>query len=253
VGYARALSVTAEPGKTFSYNNEAVQLLAAVVEAAAGEPVDAYVAKRILRPIGVANWTWKRDRRGNVQTFSGLALSARDLARLGQLLLDRGISSSKRVLAANAIDAVTTPSGPPCGCGLLWWIRQSPAYQVQTAKRLEALTQAGFSAASKLLPLTGKRFQFAGQYWMEAGALLDAGERTALADLSWRGTSPTDQVSSQKIGFYADGWLGQKVVVYPEKRLVVVRLRRAANTPATSDVQRASFADLFDRLESIDW
>jgi len=71
------------PGSRFSYNNEATQLLPHLVEMAAGCPLDEYVQARIFRPLGIAEWSWKKDKAGTPLAYSGLSLGARDLLSIG--------------------------------------------------------------------------------------------------------------------------------------------------------------------------
>lgn len=90
LAFVRESPISEPPGTVFSYNNEATQLLSGVIEAAAGEPVDAYLDSRLFQPMGIADWSWERDPVGNAQTFYGLSLHPADLARIGLLMLDGG-------------------------------------------------------------------------------------------------------------------------------------------------------------------
>ncbi len=121
--YARSRDVESDPGTTFSYNNEAVQRLAGVVEKAAGKPADVYLAERLFRPLGISDFRWAHDRAGNVQAFSGLSLHARDLAKLGVLFANDGAWSEKQLLPAAWVRESTTPAQPNAPVGYLWWMR----------------------------------------------------------------------------------------------------------------------------------
>ncbi len=122
--YARGLPLDAEPGGEFSYNNEAVQLLSGVVAAAAGVSLDAYLGKELFEPMGITDWTWTgRDRAGNVAAYADLKLHPRDVARIGQLVLDRGLWNRRSLLPAEWIRLSGSPGrGDTPFHGLLWWL-----------------------------------------------------------------------------------------------------------------------------------
>lgn len=128
--YARGLDVVTEPGSTFSYNNEATQLLSGVVEKAAGKPVDAFLAERLFKPLGITEWKWERDGAGNVQTFYGLSLHARDLAKIGVLLANGGTYNDAPVLSPAWIRESTTPAKPNGEYGYLFWLRYRSGAQI---------------------------------------------------------------------------------------------------------------------------
>ncbi len=119
--YARGLPVADEPGKHFSYSNEAVALLPAIVLAAAGEPLDMYLRDSLLKPLGISDYKWDRDAAGNVMAYGGLWLLPRDLARIGQLMADAGRWEKKRIVPAAWVSACTTPARADIqDYGLLW-------------------------------------------------------------------------------------------------------------------------------------
>lgn len=123
VAYVRKLDVTADPGTVYSYNNEAVALLSGVLTQAAGRPVDDYLRERLFAPIGVRKFTWDRDDAGNTLTYANLTLSARDLARVGQVVIDGGTVGKKRLIAQDTLAALGAPATTASNIqGLLWML-----------------------------------------------------------------------------------------------------------------------------------
>jgi CubicO group peptidase (beta-lactamase class C family) len=181
--YARQRPLVEEPGRRFDYSNEATQLLAGVVRASAGQPLDSYLRDRLFTPVGIRDWRWEKDPAGNVQAFAGLALTARDLARIGLLMLAEGAWGDTVVLSPTWISHCTSPALPASApfYGLLWYLRG-------------------------------------------AGA-------------------PDPRLRS----FYADGWLGQRLVVYPGQALVAVRLHRARGGEGDAENRECGF-DAFQGL-----
>jgi len=119
--YARGLPVTDELGKHFSYSNEAVALLPAIVLAAAGKPLDMHLRESLFTPLGITDHKWDRDAAGNVMAYGGLWLHPRDLARIGQLMAGSGRWEKKQIVPSAWVHACTTPARADIqDYGLLW-------------------------------------------------------------------------------------------------------------------------------------
>ena len=111
VRQALAADLAYPPGSHFFYDNKAVNLLAGIVEKASGRKLDEYVRDELFAPLGIARFAWMRDPSGNPHVLAGLQLDARDLARVGQLMLDQGLYDGKRLLAAAFVRRGTPPGG----------------------------------------------------------------------------------------------------------------------------------------------
>jgi len=120
--YVRRHSVPTPPGTTYSYNNDAVQLLGAIIHSATHEHADELLRKRIFLPLGIETASWFRDDLGAPFVYAGLKISPRDLATLGRLMLDGGRFKNKQIVPSKWISAMTTmPSSTVTPMyGLLW-------------------------------------------------------------------------------------------------------------------------------------
>jgi CubicO group peptidase (beta-lactamase class C family) len=85
---SRKLSTT--PGSTFAYCGGCSHLLAEIVRRTTGTPVDAFAARYLFTPLGIATFTWAKAPNGMPYGFSGLRLRSRDVAKFGLLLMRRG-------------------------------------------------------------------------------------------------------------------------------------------------------------------
>jgi CubicO group peptidase (beta-lactamase class C family) len=122
VDYAMRLPVR-DPGTRCAYSNEGIALLSGVLELAAGEPVDAYVKREIFEPLTIRDFKWDRDEAGHTITYAQLALTARDLARLGQLCADGG----GEILSARVIQEFAQPGSKlDRHRGLIWRLWYDP-------------------------------------------------------------------------------------------------------------------------------
>jgi len=126
---------TGPPGP-FTYNSAAVHLLGVVVQSATGTPLASLADQRLFQPIGIKSAIWEQLERGMVNGGSGLQLTGQDLARLGQLMLQKGLSGSDQVVPASWIASVTTPQFPwrdtdgaqaSATYGYLWWVADPPS------------------------------------------------------------------------------------------------------------------------------
>lgn len=131
VGFLLDRPMAAPPGTAFSYNSAAVHLLGVVLEEVAGRPLPEWADQALFQPLGIRRATWEPLAGGRVNGGSGLDLRPRDVARLGQLMLQRGWSASRPVVPAPWVEAATTrrfpwavEAGPMSrtSYGLLWWL-----------------------------------------------------------------------------------------------------------------------------------
>lgn len=80
-------------GTHFSYQSLATQILGLCLEKAIKQPLAQYMTSKLWQPAGMkynAYWTLDSKKKRHARTFAGLALTARDMARFGQLLVHRG-------------------------------------------------------------------------------------------------------------------------------------------------------------------
>ncbi|MBN2414503.1 serine hydrolase [bacterium] len=94
-----SLPLTGEPGKTYCYSNGVPVVLAALIEQAVGMETDTFTEAVLFHPLGIMEYQWTRYPDGSLEADGGLALRSRDLAKIGQLLLQKGEWDGKRVIS----------------------------------------------------------------------------------------------------------------------------------------------------------
>ncbi len=121
---ARTLPIATPPGAAFKYNNQGPFLVAAAVEHAAAERLHPFLLRTLFEPMCIAKSSWLTDRTGRAAGYAGLTISAFDLAKLGQLLLNRGLWGSQRLLSEEWIrlSALSSSQTVNKNVGLLWFL-----------------------------------------------------------------------------------------------------------------------------------
>lgn len=103
-----AEEVKHEPGSFFVYNSLATYMLSAIVQKVTGEKVVDYLTPRLFIPLGITDASWEECSQGINVGGWGLFLKTEDLAKLGQLFLQKGKWNGKRIISAKWIKEATT-------------------------------------------------------------------------------------------------------------------------------------------------
>ncbi|WP_162146180.1 serine hydrolase domain-containing protein [Inquilinus limosus] len=118
----------AAPGERFTYSGGATALLSAVLKQVSGRPLDVLAREVLFAPLGIADAEWVRYPNGDPIAASGLRLRPRDIARIGQLVLDRGAWQGKQIVSAAWIEQATAPQitvEDQVDYGFQWWLGRS--------------------------------------------------------------------------------------------------------------------------------
>ncbi len=103
-----ATPVPQKPGTLFYYNSPATYLLSATVTKVTGQTVRDYLTPRIFEPLGIPTPDWDLSAQGYNHGASGLHIRTEDIAKFGQLLLQRGEWNGRRLVPADWIDLATS-------------------------------------------------------------------------------------------------------------------------------------------------
>ncbi len=110
------LKVVEEPGKKYAYKSGDTQLLSFVLEAALrrGEvsTISDYAEQKLWKPLGAAeDALWNLDRKGgDEKTYCCFNTTARDLARLGRLMLNHGNWNGRQIISEAYLHEAVTPA-----------------------------------------------------------------------------------------------------------------------------------------------
>jgi len=134
------LPLVAAPGSAFAYGPSHLQIFAELLRRKLnGRSTISYLEENVLSPLGLTSLEFKKDGRGNPLPASGFELSAREWARLGELLLGHGNYHGKQLVPANLLGQAFVGSDVNPSYGLTFWLnRQAPnAREIDIEKELD--------------------------------------------------------------------------------------------------------------------
>ena len=100
-------SVNGKPGTEFQYNSLNTYVLSAIVTKRTGETLTEYLTPRLFGPLGITKYYWETCPKGITKGGWGLFLCAEDMAKLGQLYLQRGKWNGQQLVSEYWIEIST--------------------------------------------------------------------------------------------------------------------------------------------------
>lgn len=122
-GLDNRLQREAAPGETWFYNTPAYQLLHRVLREATGKPSNRLLQDWLAKPLGLTHSSFEPRRNPRRPDQLGLVTTARDLLRIGELVLRDGTLDGQRLVDARRLSRLLAPSqtlNPSYGS--LWWL-----------------------------------------------------------------------------------------------------------------------------------
>ena len=100
--YVLTQPLAAHPGEVFNYNTGTTNLLGLILRKISGKRLDAFAKETLFDPLGIEDWDWDYAAGFNPAAGSGLRLRPRDLAKIGQLVLERGKWHGRQIVSSKA-------------------------------------------------------------------------------------------------------------------------------------------------------
>ena len=128
VDYVLSEPLVATPGTDFTYSSGLSQVLAKVLIEATGQELSDYTSDNLLKPLGITNFGWKRrpnqgSKQGDHFGGLGIELRPRDMAKLGQLVLQDGSWLGNQILSRPWMYSATADqTAQNQGYGYQWWV-----------------------------------------------------------------------------------------------------------------------------------
>jgi CubicO group peptidase (beta-lactamase class C family) len=132
--FVLARPLVATPGTVWNYNSGGVELLGDILQKVSHRPLDKFAKQALFDPLEITDWQWQQGKNGTLAASWGLWLRPRDLAKIGQLVLDHGVWEGHKIVSAAWIKTMTARHSPPgwlfehrgLSYGYLWWRGKLP-------------------------------------------------------------------------------------------------------------------------------
>ncbi len=136
-----SLPVADEPGTKFLYNSGASYMLSSIVKKVTGLSAHEYLHPRLYEPLGIVGATWTENAEGVNIGASHLRIRTEDIAKLGQLYLQKGVWDNKQIISKEWVAAASVKhieSGNPdnswgFGYGYQFWMNPPGGFRADGA------------------------------------------------------------------------------------------------------------------------
>ena len=123
-------SVAEKPGTKFQYNSLNSYVLSAIITERTGMSMDEYLKPRLFEPLGITDYLWEKCPRGITKGGWGLFMHTEDMAKLGQLYLNKGKWNGKQIIPESWAEASVTKKVDSIegtyGYGYQLWMEERP-------------------------------------------------------------------------------------------------------------------------------
>jgi CubicO group peptidase (beta-lactamase class C family) len=139
---ARPMAVT--PGTVFKYNSGSPMMVAAIIEMATRLPLEEFARKALFEPLEIRDFTWLKNARGFCHAGGGLSLKPMDMAKIGELVLNKGMWRGRRIVSEGWIERAVTPRFATefndSGYGYFWWTKD---YDLGEGRKMRVVSSRG--------------------------------------------------------------------------------------------------------------
>lgn len=132
-----SLALRDEPGARFNYSTGVSHVLAAALTEATGMSACEFAHRFLFQPLGIEAEFWGFDPQGYFTGGHSLSMTAREIARFGQLFLNEGFWQGERIVPGWWVAASTSPQidigNNYAGYGYYWWLNRIANYDMYSA------------------------------------------------------------------------------------------------------------------------
>jgi CubicO group peptidase (beta-lactamase class C family) len=117
------------PMTEWYYNGGGAVLAGDIVRRTSGQRLEEFAQEHLFGPLGIEDAGWTILPSGVVDAAGGVSLRPRDMAKLGQLVLDGGTWRGQRIVSGDRVKEMTSrlvQFNPTEGYGYFWWTRTYP-------------------------------------------------------------------------------------------------------------------------------
>ena len=123
-------SITGTSGENFLYNSLNSYVLSAIVTERTGQTLTEYLEPRLFAPLGITHYFWEKCPKGITKGGWGLFLCTEDMAKLGQLYLQKGKWNGQQIIPEFWVEVSTAKHKESIegtfGYGYQLWMEERP-------------------------------------------------------------------------------------------------------------------------------
>lgn len=123
-----------EPGGQMVYSTGTSHLLSVILTKATGMSTRAFANKYLFEPMDIQIGGWDRDPQGYYMGGNNLAISPRDLLKIGTMMMDVGEFNGQQIVSKDwvleSVQVYTRSNYNPYNYGYMWWRRPIGGYQL---------------------------------------------------------------------------------------------------------------------------
>jgi len=118
VQYSLDLQFAHGPGEHWAYNSGSLILVGEAIAGASGMAMDAFADRYLFAPLGIERFRWQYSPKRRAWIGGGARMIPREMAKIGRLMLNRGVWNGERLLSEEWIDRSTVKQGEMLGAGV---------------------------------------------------------------------------------------------------------------------------------------
>jgi len=107
VEYVLNLEMIFEPGTDWHYNDGNPQVISGIIQQVSGMTEEAFAKQYLFGPLDITNYQWEKHRDNTTLGAAGLWLIPRDMAKIGQMVLDEGKWEGEQIVSKEWLDLAT--------------------------------------------------------------------------------------------------------------------------------------------------
>jgi len=144
--YVLEQPIVAVAGERWIYCGGATTLIGRIIEKGVGQSIHDYARAVLFDPLGIGPTEWRVVREGEPIFASGAGMRPRDLARIGQMLLDGGKMGERQIVPAEWLAASFKPAvriNDRRQYGYHWYLSNSTSEARRRARWVAAMGNGG--------------------------------------------------------------------------------------------------------------
>jgi len=120
IKYALSFNLKFTPGTGWLYCDGNNQVVSGIIAKATGMTLEDFGKKYLFDPLSITNYRWEKHRDNTTYGAVGLWLTPREMAKIGLMVLDKGVYNNQRIVSEEWLSISTSKQNPVKEYGFNW-------------------------------------------------------------------------------------------------------------------------------------